>query len=220
MFEYSVYSNGNIIQCLPFLHSIMLNSIHTSFFILLTLFIQHFSICRITYCHHYRFECMSASLCHYSLMKVAASYWNVGKQSSILASVNESLVMSVLSHSGLFKTLYQLYGIYFGVWQFPCHARACQIMCTLQDIVSWQDFCSCYSQNGWLFSNVLVACSYLFQGMMTKRSTHAFKMVLKMPLRLFKTLYQLYTRTTQQFTTGWCKNCCVNKYWTCSTCES
>ena len=43
------------------------------------------------------------SLCHHSLMKVAASYRNFGKQSSILASVNESLVMFVPSHSGFFK---------------------------------------------------------------------------------------------------------------------
>ena len=34
------------------------------------------------------------------------------------------------------------------------------------------------SQNGQLVSNVLVACSYLRQGMMTKRSTHAFKRVM------------------------------------------
>ena len=34
------------------------------------------------------------------------------------------------------------------------------------------------SQNGRLFSNVLIACSYLRQGMMTKRSTHAFKRVM------------------------------------------
>ena len=34
------------------------------------------------------------------------------------------------------------------------------------------------SQNGRLFSNVSVACSYLRQGMMTKRSTHAFKRVM------------------------------------------
>ena len=46
---------------------------------------------------------MSASLCHHSLTKVAASYRDVGKQSSTLANVNESVVMSVPSHSGLFK---------------------------------------------------------------------------------------------------------------------
>ena len=34
------------------------------------------------------------------------------------------------------------------------------------------------SQNGRLFSDVSVACSYLCQGMMTKRSTHAFKDVM------------------------------------------
>ena len=34
------------------------------------------------------------------------------------------------------------------------------------------------SQNGRSFSNVLVVCSYLCQGMMTKRSTHAFKIVM------------------------------------------
>ena len=86
------YSTVNITDCLPFLHSFMLNGIHTSFYCLLTLFIQHFSTCHITYCHHYPFKCMSACLCHHSLMKAPASYRNVGKQSSILASVNKSLV--------------------------------------------------------------------------------------------------------------------------------
>ena len=43
------------------------------------------------------------SLCHHSLTKVAASYRNFGKQSSILASVNESLVKFVSSHSGFFN---------------------------------------------------------------------------------------------------------------------
>ena len=44
----------------------------------------------------------------HSLTKVAASYRNVGKLLSILASVNKSLVMSVPSHSGLFKVLYTM----------------------------------------------------------------------------------------------------------------
>ena len=82
----------------------MLNGIHASlYYYYLTLFIQHFSTCHIIYCHHYHFKCTSASLCHHSLTKVAASYQNIGKQSSSLASVNENLVMAVPSYSGLFK---------------------------------------------------------------------------------------------------------------------
>ena len=45
---------------------------------------------------HHPFKCMSASFCHHSLMKVAARWKN---NCQFLASANESLVMSVPSHS-------------------------------------------------------------------------------------------------------------------------
>ena len=46
-------------------------------------------------------EMAASSYLHHSLMKVATCYQNIENQSSILPSVNESLVMSVPSHSGL-----------------------------------------------------------------------------------------------------------------------
>ena len=74
------------------------------------------------YCHLLSlspFKCMSASLCHHSLMKVAVCYRNDGITTvTFLASANESLVMSIPSHSGLFKpidtyrSIIQLMGTY------------------------------------------------------------------------------------------------------------
>ena len=64
-----------------FLHSyipLCLTVFMLYFIVLLTLFIQHFSACHVIYCHHYHFKCKSASLCHHSFTKVAASYRNVG----------------------------------------------------------------------------------------------------------------------------------------------
>ena len=47
---------------------------------------------------------MSASFCHHSLMKVAVCYQNVGITTvTFLASANESLVMSMPSHSATFQ---------------------------------------------------------------------------------------------------------------------
>ena len=71
-------------------------------FIILTLFIQHFSTCRITYCQHYPFKCMSVSLCHHYLTKVAASYQNIGKQSSMSSLVRiQCLVVCTWSDRSL-----------------------------------------------------------------------------------------------------------------------
>ena len=70
---------SNCIHSLPLLHLFILNSFMLHFIILKMLFIQHFFTCHIIYCHHHLFKCMSALLCHHSLMKVTACYRNVGR---------------------------------------------------------------------------------------------------------------------------------------------
>ena len=57
--------------------------------------------------------------------------------------------------------------------------KVCSVPCAMCSTINNLDKTFIHpSQNGRLFSNVLVACSYLRQGMMTKRSTHAFKRVM------------------------------------------
>ena len=80
---------------------------------------------------------MSATLCHHSLMKVAVCYQNVGITTvTFLASANESLVMSIPSHSGLFNTSLQLIMLHMQQWEVYRNTHSTQCANSLVNIPS------------------------------------------------------------------------------------